>query len=376
MLSVAVSDYQEKQRWGKEQLIKILLVKSKELGRTPKMSDFSRGSPSIPTFFNVFGSWNNALQAAGLPVNRVTLRLHRGITQEKCVNALRRLSKELGNVRPTSADLCSSLGIATGCPGAKTVIDLFGSIEEAVRRAGLDHLPTKNEFLKKQEATEYQQQVEKFLDGKPFVVVFEIPSWVKMSGNDYFLTYAQEKGIKIVQPPKTRWVKIVLDWLRGIEAEGILPPEKDIEKAMGERAITFLRKLTEGLNMAEIAAEVGLTRERVRQILNSGAKKAVRKICNNLSIGTSQACKFNTQGVSLITILRASQKKTIKELAQQAGLSISTISNAENGFAVKYTSALRIAEALETKVTELFVNADTTLSQIAQGNSSVTEKGA
>jgi len=45
-------------------MIEILVNKSKELVRIPSNSDTMR--PSVKTYVNRFGSWNNALYEAGL----------------------------------------------------------------------------------------------------------------------------------------------------------------------------------------------------------------------------------------------------------------------------------------------------------------------
>lgn len=60
---------------GKEAMIKMLQDKAKEIGHTPTHDDMKNRSedmPSARTYIRHFGSWNNALEAAGLELNRIT----------------------------------------------------------------------------------------------------------------------------------------------------------------------------------------------------------------------------------------------------------------------------------------------------------------
>ncbi|MBR3169128.1 hypothetical protein IKF23_01665 [Candidatus Saccharibacteria bacterium] len=58
-------------RYSDEDLIDSLKEKAARLGRTPNRKDVKRDNtiPSVSTFECRFGSWNNALLAAGLPLN-------------------------------------------------------------------------------------------------------------------------------------------------------------------------------------------------------------------------------------------------------------------------------------------------------------------
>lgn len=53
-------------RYTKEELIETLQQKAKELGRPPKQKDVKQ----YGTIVRQFGSFNNGLEAAGLPVNK------------------------------------------------------------------------------------------------------------------------------------------------------------------------------------------------------------------------------------------------------------------------------------------------------------------
>ena len=62
------------QHWSKMELIDMLQKKAKELGRAPTASDMNADDemPSSATYRNAFGSWNEALLAADLSPNKVS----------------------------------------------------------------------------------------------------------------------------------------------------------------------------------------------------------------------------------------------------------------------------------------------------------------
>lgn len=63
-------------RHSKTELIYLLRKKAKELGETPTMMDFDV-DPEVPSnsvFIGAFGSWNNAILAAGLPIKTTRRR--------------------------------------------------------------------------------------------------------------------------------------------------------------------------------------------------------------------------------------------------------------------------------------------------------------
>lgn len=78
-------------KYTKDDLIRILRDFANENGRTPKMSDFRKGSPSVSTFFAYFGTWNNALEQAGLDVN-----LPQNIRPEDLISDLQNVAEMLG----------------------------------------------------------------------------------------------------------------------------------------------------------------------------------------------------------------------------------------------------------------------------------------
>lgn len=99
-----------------------------ELGRTPTQKSMDElGEFSTNAYQNNFGTWNAALEAAGLNQNRRT-----DFSEEDLLDELRNIECQIGRT-PTQDDI-SELGDFY----AKTYIDYFGSWNGALEAAGLD----------------------------------------------------------------------------------------------------------------------------------------------------------------------------------------------------------------------------------------------
>ena len=85
------------------------------------------GAHSSKTYQKKFGSWNNALRAAGLEINAET-----DINKSDLIDELRRLGDELDRT-PTSRDMSDK-----GKYGTATYTHKFGSWNDAVQEAGLE----------------------------------------------------------------------------------------------------------------------------------------------------------------------------------------------------------------------------------------------
>ena len=112
-----------------QELINLLHGKAKELGRTPFVSDFDDdpNMPSASTFQNRFGSWNKALEAAGLSIN-----VKKGYSDNDLIMLLRDKAEELGRT-PTKREATSDPNI----PSTRIFVNHFGSWNQALKAAGL-----------------------------------------------------------------------------------------------------------------------------------------------------------------------------------------------------------------------------------------------
>jgi hypothetical protein len=99
-----------------------------QLNHPPGLRDMNQhGAHSSRTYQKKFGSWNNALRAAGLGINAET-----NIDKSDLIDELRRLASELGRT-PTSRDMANR-----GEYGTATYANAFGSWNDAVREADLE----------------------------------------------------------------------------------------------------------------------------------------------------------------------------------------------------------------------------------------------
>ncbi|MGI9862747.1 hypothetical protein SDD30_15325 [Moorella naiadis] len=354
--------------WNEEELILALREKGKELGRTPRQQDFAVGSPSATVFYQVFGSWNKALDAAGFAPNRITKRQRRqgtNIDKEECARALRRLSETLGGIRPAILDVMSSAGISVSCPAARTIIKHFGSFKNALEYAGLDKLPGRRQLLKLKQRSVFAEFFDEIAAGRKFLLRTEIPLGNLDSRYRYFREYAQEKGIVIINKKTYGSVKIVMDWLRGIEALGFLPEEKKIAEEMGDRAFGYLMRFVGGESLQDIGISEGMTRERIRQIINKEAQKAVtvltgivvepeKKKWREQKYQGRLVAKKNSRGISLLLLARIAKNVSVEELVKKTNCTNPTIYRAQKGLRVQYGTAVKISGALGYQVKQLF----------------------
>ena len=113
--------------WTKEQLLHELQEKAKELGRCPTQRDIDKDSsmPAKGNYRKYFGSFNNAVRKASLIVNR-------NISKEELIKILQNLYLKL-NRTPTREEL----KYEENCPSITPFVEKFGSYTAACLRAGL-----------------------------------------------------------------------------------------------------------------------------------------------------------------------------------------------------------------------------------------------
>lgn len=114
-------------KWTKEDIIKWLRYKYDELGATPGIRDFDADpeAPAKNTARKLFGNWTNAIREAKIPVKRFT-------SEEELIGILKRLSRKL-NKTPTRYDI----GKLSGLYSYNPFVRKFGSYTAACLRAGL-----------------------------------------------------------------------------------------------------------------------------------------------------------------------------------------------------------------------------------------------
>ena len=120
----AVSDL----RIPQSELIDKLQNLADELGQTPRRQDMIQQGPHGATVYqDKFGSWNNALEKAGLEIRRQT-----NISNSDLLDELTRLADKLGQT-PTKQHMHQQ-----GCYGIKTYERRFNSWNDTLREAGLE----------------------------------------------------------------------------------------------------------------------------------------------------------------------------------------------------------------------------------------------
>ena len=120
--------------YSDEELLDQLRALAKKLGKTPTLKDVNDASscPSAAYLCIRFETYNVALQAAGLELNRTM-----DYSDEDLLDQLRALTKELGRT-PRTRDV----NVASNCASSGVFRKRFGSFNAALQAAGLDLNPT------------------------------------------------------------------------------------------------------------------------------------------------------------------------------------------------------------------------------------------
>lgn len=106
-----------------QELLEELKRVSKELGKVPTVTECQQIKLNVSRYQKRFGSWNKALELAGLPVRNAR---RCGITTEQYVDLLKNYTNKLGRV-PSSKEIQE----------ARAIINRFGSWNKALKAAGL-----------------------------------------------------------------------------------------------------------------------------------------------------------------------------------------------------------------------------------------------
>jgi len=217
----------------KENLIEQLRQEAERLGRSPKTRDLQEGMrvgriAGITAFRSLFGSYNKALHAAGLEVNR-----HSDLSKEEMIELLERLAKELGRT-PVKSDLIA----CSYCPTFKTYIRTFGSYTKALRMAGLQSHRKAPEENSMENLTASLKKLFNILQRTPQKGDIEAAS--KEGICPCFKTFTRAFG----------------SYNKALEVAGLQSCRKVGEETSRENLVVFLKKLTEILGRTPLQKDI------------------------------------------------------------------------------------------------------------------------
>jgi hypothetical protein len=121
-----------RQRWSRERIVDAMRMFDEEHGYPPRAGDWKGALPTYPdpgTVSRHFGSWAQALQAAGFEVRRIDW------SDERLLDAIRTWTREHG--APPNTTRWAKRDSAGRWPSAATVQLRFGTWEAALRAAGV-----------------------------------------------------------------------------------------------------------------------------------------------------------------------------------------------------------------------------------------------
>ena len=116
---------------NKDFFLEFLRNKYKELGRAPTSKEFKNTNPSLTAIQYRFGSLRNAFKQAGIKPNEKSFYIKKKHTDEYLLSKLREAKSKTGHV---SAILIKSID---GMPSTSTYILRFGSFSNSLRKAGI-----------------------------------------------------------------------------------------------------------------------------------------------------------------------------------------------------------------------------------------------
>jgi len=154
-----------------------------ELGRSPRIDDLQKhGKFSFSPYYRVFGSWNAALEEAGLEKNT-----ERNISDRALIEHLQDLAVELGRT-PKKQDL-----EYFGERGSQVYFDRFGSWNRALMEAGLEL--NRRSSISREELIDEIMGVREFLEKTP--TLNEVVAHGEFSKSAYFSEFGNwEQALK------------------------------------------------------------------------------------------------------------------------------------------------------------------------------------
>ncbi|MHB9288155.1 homing endonuclease associated repeat-containing protein [Halobacteriales archaeon Cl-PHB] len=204
---------------------------AEELGEPPTSRDVrEQGTHSLGTYRRRFGSWNQALEAAGLEPHRNT-----GIDDEDIVDEIQRLTDELDR-RPTVSDM-----LDVGKYSQTAVTNRFGNWNEALEVAGFEPRDSPTNVSEAELLEEVQRLADEL--GRPPRVAD-----VREQGTYRYEAYLEEfdswdvvldaAGLSIPDTPsKVPREDLIADLQRVADKIGRPPTQQDIRE-QGDHAVT------------------------------------------------------------------------------------------------------------------------------------------
>lgn len=244
-------------RYTKEELIKILQKKAKELGRSPKQKEVKQSE----TIKRVFGSFNKGLEAAGLTTRKKSDQIY---TKEELIAILQQKSKELGRVpKQKEVKQCG------------TIVRQFGSFNNGLEAAGLVVERIKREYTK-EELIEILQQKAKELGRSPKWVELKQRETIVRKFGSY--TEALKAAGLTLNRKKTYTKEGLIEILQQKAKElGRTPTRKEVEQQQGAITREF-GSYNNGLKAAGLAInrKKTYTKEDLVEILQQREKELGR----------------------------------------------------------------------------------------------------
>ncbi|MBC7339680.1 MAG: hypothetical protein H5U04_07480 [Firmicutes bacterium] len=202
-----------------QEVVQVIRDLADELGRTPTFDEVVRAGVPRTAVVRHFGTYNRAVEAAGLVPNRVP-RPYRRWTREKMIVAVRELHALIG-CAPNTADMRAFPEV---CPSPRLILREFGSMKAFLREAGI------------------------------------------------------EAGGSAACPRRRSSMCVpgmaaVREWLAGREACGYRPEPAEIAEVAGPEGYRLLLGVASGAGFARLAREHGMTEGAARAVLASAIKR-------------------------------------------------------------------------------------------------------
>lgn len=224
-------------KYTNQELLKILYGVYCEQGQV-KYTDFKAnyGLPSGATYIKRFGSWNNAMKLANIPINQKKIR---GYSEEILINKFKEIVDFLGRI-PTFNEVTNDKNFVS----AGTVINYFDTYDNLVLACGFKHNTTNNGKYKKNFLiSEIQRFVEEFkrvpvqsdfekLEGYPSRKTFtnhfgSFNKVIKLAGFEPLTESKVEIGVKYKSPEYRQF--LLNELKRYVKEFGHIPTTGDFE---------------------------------------------------------------------------------------------------------------------------------------------------